>query len=276
MHGNGPQVGYAMIKVEEAVTKIPPVTVDFCVAETQGTIGFQLENAIRNHLQRSGIKRDVVTILSEVLVDPADPNFRNPTKPVGPFYTRYRAKMLQREKRWMMVEDSGRGFRKVVPSPFPREVLNSAIIKRLFDEGHIVICGGGGGIPVVRTKSGLLNGIDAVIDKDYTASLLARETGAELLVILTSINRVFINFNTPDMMPIARIDAAGMKKHFDEGQFPAGSMGPKIDACLKFLESGGSAALITSEDSLRGALAFKNGTWIFGRDFHAPEQMGFL
>jgi carbamate kinase len=190
VHGNGPQVGNIMIQVEQSVLQIPPITLDVAVAQTQGSIGFLLQTAIRNELTAQGIVKDVVTLLSEVEVDPDDPAFQKPTKPVGPFFNRYRAKVLTEERGWTMKEDAGRGYRKVVPSPKPKKILNFDVVRRLVTNGTVVVAAGGGGIPVVKGSDGAMRGIEAVIDKDYASSLLAAELKAVLFIVLTGVPRV--------------------------------------------------------------------------------------
>jgi len=201
-------------------------------------------------------------LISQVIVDPEDPAFQNPTKPIGPFYTKYRAQMLAREKKWTMVEDAGRGYRKVVPSPKPIDVVPKWIIRDLVRDGKIVIAAGGGGIPVIITSRGLFQGVEAVIDKDYAASLLAREVGVDLFIILTGTDRVYLNFGKPDQKecPVLTVDEA--EQHLKQGQFPAGSMGPKIRAAIEYIRNGGREVLITSAAHLKAALLNRSGTKI--------------
>ena len=262
VHGNGPQVGNLLIQMEEAVTKIPPYTLDVCDAMTEGSMGYMLERAITNELRRASIDKDVATIITPVLVDRNDPAFARPTKPVGPFYTDYRARQLMKDKSWSMVEAAGRGWRKVVASPKPIDVVPKFIIRDLVQAGRVVIAAGGGGIPVILNGRGFYEGVEAVIDKDYAASLIAREAGADLFVILTAIDRVFIDFGKPSQReaPVLTVDEA--KKHLDEGQFPAGSMGPKIRAAIDYIEAGGREVLITTAGQLKAALLRRSGTRI--------------
>lgn len=262
VHGNGPQVGNIMIQVEQSVLQIPPITLDVAVAETQGSIGFLLQAAIRNELVRRRIPKDVVTLLSEVEVDADDPAFQNPTKPVGPFFNRFRAKVLAEERGWTMKEDAGRGFRKVVPSPKPKRILNFEVIRRLVTGGTVTIAAGGGGIPVVRHTDGTFGGVEAVIDKDYASALLAAELKADLFIVLTGVPRVMKDFGKKTQAALPEISVREAKKLLSEGQFPPGSMGPKIDASIRFVEGGGSAVLITDAAHLKDALAGKNGTYI--------------
>ena len=262
VHGNGPQVGNLLIQMEEAVTKVPPYSLDLCDAMTEGSMGFMLERAITNELRRHSIDKEVITLVTQVVVDRNDPAFDSPTKPVGPFYTRYRAQQLAREKKWTVVEDAGRGYRKVVPSPKPIDVVPKWIIRDLVQAGRIVVAAGGGGIPVILNNRGLFEGVEAVIDKDYAASLIAREVKVDLFIILTGIEEVYINFGKPDQqeMPVLTVDEA--QKYLEEGQFPPGSMGPKIQAAIDYIKAGGKEVLITNAGHLKAALLKRAGTRI--------------
>ncbi|HEK84790.1 MAG: carbamate kinase [Candidatus Saccharicenans sp.] len=262
VHGNGPQVGNLLIQMEEASNKVPPFSLDVCDAMTEGSMGFMLEKAIINELRRNSIDKDVATVITQVVVDKDDPAFQKPTKPVGPFYPKFRAQQLRRQKKWTMVEDAGRGYRKVVPSPKPIDIVPKWIIRDLVMSGRVVIAAGGGGIPVILNSRGLYEGVEAVIDKDYASSLLAREVGAELFIILTGIPRVYYNFGQPDQKPLSVITVEEAKKYLAEGQFPAGSMGPKIKAAIEYIEAGGKEVLITSASHLRAALINRSGTRI--------------
>ncbi|MDH7493352.1 MAG: carbamate kinase [Candidatus Saccharicenans sp.] len=262
VHGNGPQVGNLLIQMEEAANKIPPFSLEVCDAMTEGSMGFMLEKAIVNELRKNSIDKDVATIITQVVVDREDPAFQKPTKPVGPFYPKFRAQQLARQKKWTMVEDAGRGYRKVVPSPRPIDVVPKWIIRDLVLSGRVVIAAGGGGIPVILNNRGLYEGVEAVIDKDYAASLLAREVGADLFIILTGIPRVYYNFGRPDQKPLPVITVAEAKKYLEEGQFPPGSMGPKIRAAIEYIEAGGREVLITSANHLKAALLNRSGTRI--------------
>jgi carbamate kinase len=262
VHGNGPQVGNLLIQMEEAANKIPPYSLDVCDAMTEGSMGFMLERALINELRRRSIDKEIASLVSQVVVDKDDPAFGKPTKPVGPFYSKFRGLELAREKKWSMVEDAGRGYRKVVPSPKPIDVVNNRIIRELVEAGRIVIAAGGGGIPVIINSNGLFEGVEAVIDKDYAASLLAREVKVDLFIILTAIERVYINFGKPDQreVPVLTVDEA--RKHLAEGQFPPGSMGPKIRAAVEYIEAGGREVLITKDTHLKAALINRSGTRI--------------
>ena len=262
VHGNGPQVGNLLIQMEEAADKIPPYSLDVCDAMTEGSMGFMLERALINELRRRSVDKEVASLVTQVVVDKDDPAFAKPTKPVGPFYSKFRGQELAREKKWSMVEDAGRGYRKVVPSPKPIDVVNNRIIRELVEAGRVVIAAGGGGIPVILNSNGLFEGVEAVIDKDYAASLLAREVKADLFIILTAIERVFIDFGKPSQReaPVLTVDEA--RKHLADGQFPPGSMGPKIRAAIEYIEAGGREVLITKDSHLKAALINRSGTRI--------------
>ncbi len=263
VHGNGPQVGNILIQVEEAVNKVPPLSLDVCVAASQGSIGYLLEAALRNEMRRERIRgKRVTTFLTAVVVDQHDPGFRRPTKPIGPFYTRFRAEDLMHKQGWNMIEDAGRGWRKVVPSPRPLEVLEIEAIKDAVLAGQIVIAGGGGGIPVYRTRQKDLRGVEAVIDKDYTAGLIATELKADLFVILTGVDQVSIHYGRPDQKKIRRMDAAEAAAHQASGEFPEGSMGPKIRTAIEFVRATGKEVLITSAPRLSDAIRGRAGTRI--------------
>ena len=260
VHGNGPQVGNILVQAEEASTKIPPQSLDVAVAQTEGSMGFMLQQAIRNRLEAIGHGGEVVTVLTEVEVDPADPAFKRPTKPIGPFFTRYRAEALERDLGWTMREDSGRGWRHVVPSPRPLHILNIRTVERMLDAAPVVIAAGGGGIPVVRGRDGQWRGIEAVIDKDFASALLAAELKADLYIILTGVAKVAIDFGKPTQKEIDRMTLEEAEKHLADGQFPPGSMGPKIEAAIQFARQSGQDVLITDVEHLREALDGKDGT----------------
>jgi carbamate kinase len=262
VHGNGPQVGNILVQAEEASTKIPPQTLDVAVAQTEGSIGFMLQQAIRNRLESIGHGGEVTTILTEVEVDPNDPGFKRPTKPVGPFFTRYRAETLERDHGWTMREDSGRGWRKVVASPRPIQILNLNTISHMVDTAKVLIAAGGGGIPVVRGRDGQWRGVEAVIDKDFASALLAAKLEASLYVVLTGVPKVAIDFGKPSQVFLDRMTVAEAEKHLAVGQFPAGSMGPKIEAAIQFVRASGKEVLITDVEHLREALEGKDGTLV--------------
>jgi carbamate kinase len=262
VHGNGPQVGNILVQAEEASTKIPPQSLDVCVAQTEGSMGFLLQQAIRNRLDSIGLGGDVATILTEVEVDPVDPAFKRPTKPIGPYFTRYRAEALERDLGWTMREEGGRGWRHVVPSPRPLRILNIETIAHMLNGAAVVIAAGGGGIPVVRGRDGQWRGVEAVIDKDFSSSLLASELNAQIYVVLTGVAKVAIDFEKPTQRAVDRLTVAEAQRYLAEGQFPAGSMGPKIEAAIQFVTRGGGQVLITDVEHLRDALAGREGTLI--------------
>jgi carbamate kinase len=262
VHGNGPQVGNILVQAEEASTKIPPQSLDVCVAQTEGSIGFMLQQAIRNRLESINVGGEVATILTEVEVDASDPAFKRPTKPIGPFFTRYRAEALERDLGWTMKEDSGRGWRHVVPSPRPLRILNINTIAHMLDTAAVVIAAGGGGIPVVRGRDGAWRGIEAVIDKDYASAKLASDLKADRFIILTGVPKVAIDFGKPTERFLDRMTVAEAEQHMADGQFPPGSMGPKIDSALQFVREAKQEVLITDVEVLREALEGKDGTVI--------------
>lgn len=262
VHGNGPQVGNILIQVEEAAARIPPQSLDVCVAQTQGSMGFLLETALSNVLGPAGFAKEIVTIVTTVEVDAADPAFLKPTKPIGPFFEKERAEALADERGWTIAEDAGRGWRKVVASPKPKAIRNTEIIAWLVNRGRIVIAGGGGGVPVVVDDSGRMRGVEAVIDKDYVASMLAANLAADLFVVLTGVPQVYRDFGKPTQRALASISAVEARALYDAGQFPKGSMGPKIDAALRFVEAGGREVLITDAGSLSEALDGRSGTYV--------------
>ncbi len=250
VHGNGPQVGNLLIQQEAGSSQIPPYSLDICGAMTQGSMGYMLERMLINRLRFLQEDAPVVSVLTEVVVDKEDRGFQDPTKPVGPFYPEFRALELMRAKRWKMKEDSGRGWRKVVPSPKPLEIVQLEAIKTLLHAGSCVIAGGGGGIPVIRDASGFLVGVEAVIDKDRLSALLAAQLEADLFIILTGVPKVALDFGKPTQRWVDRLTASEARQHLVDGQFPAGSMGPKIESALGFLEAGGHEVLITTAEAL--------------------------
>ena len=265
VHGNGPQVGNILIQAEEASTKVPPQSLDVAVAQTEGSIGLMLQQAMRSRLDTIGLPSEVATILTEIEVDQHDLAFKRPTKPIGPFFTRYRAEALSRDFGWVVKEDSGRGWRKVVPSPRPKRILNLGGIRALLGALPVVIAAGGGGVPVVFGRDREWRGIEAVIDKDHASALLAADLKAELYIVLTAVPQVAINFGKPNEEWISRMTLAEARRHMDDGQFPPGSMGPKIEAIHRFLVHGGRRGLITDPDNLVSALNGKAGTHFVGR-----------
>lgn len=262
VHGNGPQVGNIMIQVEEAITKIPPQSLDVCVAQTQGSMGFMLANQIRNRFNEEQLEKDIAAVLTEVVVDKDDPAFENPSKPVGPYFTAYRANLLMQEQGWQMVEDAGRGWRKVVASPRPKQILGAQMLRRLIEDGAVLVAGGGGGIPVYKDVGGYHRGVEAVIDKDYVASMLARDLDADLFIMLTQVPMVAENFGRPNQRWLRTLPLEHAYKMLEGNQFPPGSMGPKIRASLEFVEATGKEVLVTDEESLKMALERKAGTFL--------------
>jgi carbamate kinase len=258
-HGNGFQVGNILIRVEEALGKAYAIPLDVCVAESQGELGYLIEQSLQNGLTEKGIRLPVVSILTQVIVDPKDPAFKNPTKPVGPFYSRRQAARLE-QKGFQVVEQAGRGWRKVVPSPKPLEIDDLGIIDLLLRRNVIVIAGGGGGVPVVRTKRKTLKGVAAVVDKDLASATLACGIGAPHLIILTGERYVYRDYATKKQRPLRRLTIEEARRYLVEGQFPPGSMGPKIEAAIEFLERGGKQVVITAVTSLSQALKGKSGT----------------
>ncbi len=254
-HGNGPIVGNILIRNEAARDQIPPMPLDVCGADSQGGIGYMMQQSLQNELRRVGVSdRSVTTVVTQVIVDERDPAFRRPTKPIGPFYTQERARLLAKEKGWTIVEDAGRGYRRVVPSPRPLEVVEIAAIRKLVESGGIVIAVGGGGIPVSRQWDGSLHGVEAVIDKDLASSLLARLLGCEQLVIITGVDRVALHYGTPAQRDVEEATADELQRWTDEGHFPPGNMGPKVQAAIEFLRGGGREVVITSPAHLLRAL----------------------
>jgi carbamate kinase len=261
-HGNGPQVGNALLRIEETRDKAPILPLGVCVADTEGGMGYMIEQSLQNRLRHEGIKRHVVTIITQMVVDPNDPAIANPTKYVGQFYTEQDAKRYGETRGWQMKKDADRGWRRVVPSPLPLRAVEGETIKRLVESGVIVIAAGGGGIPVYYDEKGNLEGLDAVIDKDYASAVIGREIGAEILSILTSVNKVAIRFGSPNQSDLSTVTLSEIKRFDQEGHFPPGSMGPKVKAAIKFLENGGEMVTITSFENACKALTGEAGTRI--------------
>ncbi len=261
-HGNGPIVGNILERNEAAKDRIPPMPLDICGADSQGGIGYMIQQILGNVLRRRGIDNPVVSIVSQVIVSEEDDAFQDPTKPIGPYYSLDESKELERSKGWKMKEDAGgKGYRRVVPSPTPGDIVEADVISHLLSQGVVVIAVGGGGIPVVR-RDGKLEGVEAVIDKDRAASALASGIGAENLIILTNVEQVYTDFGKPEQMGLGRIKVSEMRKMYEAYEFPAGSMGPKIRAAIDFVEAGGQSAIITHSDTLREAVEGKVGTHI--------------
>ncbi|BBB97347.1 MULTISPECIES: carbamate kinase [Bradyrhizobium] len=261
-HGNGPVVGKIMMRQMLTMSRIPPMSMDICVAHSQGGIGYLLMQAIENVLRAHGNGRHVASLLTQVEVDANDPAFANPTKFVGPFFTEQEAQRISAELNWKMREDSGRGWRHVVPSPKPKHVCDISLVDALVKRGTIVIAGGGGGMPVIRDERGVRTGVPAVIDKDLTSAHIANVLGIEELLILTAVPRVAINFGKPDKRELDQVSLAQIKAYHREGHFPPGSMGPKVDAAIRFLEGGGKRAIISHLNCAMAALTGETGTHI--------------
>lgn len=262
-HGNGPQVGRIVIQNEVASASTPAMPFDVCGAMSQGMIGYHIQQGLSKVLRHRGINKNVVTVITQVVVDKDDPKFKAPSKPIGPFYTEEEAKAIAAEKGYTMKEDAGRGWRRVVASPLPVEIVELDAVKTLNDAGFVVVTVGGGGIPVVRNEAGDLEGVAAVIDKDLASEKLARDMDADALVILTAVEKVSINFKKPDQKDLDRMSAAEAKQYIKEGHFAPGSMLPKIEAALNFVESKpGRIAIITSLDKAVDAIEGRAGTTI--------------
>lgn len=261
-HGNGPQVGDILLKNEAAKSTLPQMPLDVCGAESQGMLGYMLQQSMHNELKSAGMTMVVTTILTQTVVDKNDLAFEHPSKPIGPFYTAMEAARLRREKGWTIINDAGRGYRRVVPSPNPIAIVEANSIRRLFDEGIVVISCGGGGVPVIQDDEGRFRGIEAVIDKDHCAALLARVIEAEVLLILTDVEKVSLNYGTRKQVDLDRLTVTEAEKYLEEGYFPAGSMGPKVESAVSFLKAGGRSAVITSLERANDALQGKAGTTI--------------
>jgi len=260
-HGNGPQVGFILRRSELSLHELHPVPLDYCGADTQGAIGYMFQKALTNHFQEQGMDKHALTVVTMVEVDKNDPAFQNPTKPIGSFLDEATAKERMQSGK-TFVEDAGRGWRQVVPSPKPKRIVEVEAIQKLVESGFVVVATGGGGIPVVEKESGGLIGIEAVIDKDFASALLANTIRADLLLISTAVEKVAINFNTPDVKWLDKMTIAEAKQYIAEGHFAPGSMLPKIQACINFLENGGEQALITDPENIPRALKGETGTWI--------------
>ncbi len=262
VHGNGPQVGYILLRAEYARKILHNVPLDSCVADTQGAIGYQLQKALGNELRLIGLDMDVTTVVTQVLVDDSDPSFSNPTKPIGSFMEKDEAEYHRDNDGWNVVEDAGRGWRRVVASPLPKEIIELGTIRKLIDSGVIVIAAGGGGIPVVRESDGLLYGREAVVDKDLAAALLAKDIGADVFVISTAVEKVCLNYNKPDEKKLDTISVKEAEEYMKEGHFAPGSMLPKIKAMTDYVKSTGGIGMITDPEHIYDALYSDAGTKI--------------
>ena len=261
-HGNGPGVGKVLMRQALSRDKVAPMSLDICVANTQGVTAYLLVQAFENALREVGNQRHVVGLVTQVEVDPDDPSFSNPTKPVGYFYSEKEANQLAETLGWTMREDAGRGWRMVVGSPRPKHICDISLLEVLASRGTVVIAGGGGGVPVVRDARGVRKGVEAVIDKDLTTAHMANVLGIEEMIILTAVSRVAINFGRADQQELDTVSVSQMRRHLEEGHFPAGSMGPKIEAVIKFINGGGRRAIIGHLNEALPAIKGETGTHI--------------
>ena len=264
-HGNGPQVGFILRRSEIAakVERMHEVPLDVCGADSQGAIGYELQQALRNEFFKRGMNKKACTIVTQVLVDKEDAAFKKPTKPIGSFMDEAEAKRREKEMGWSVVEDAGRGWRRVVASPLPKEIVELDAVRTLLSAGQVVITVGGGGIPVVDRGDGELVGTAAVIDKDFASSLLASSINAEIFIVATAVEKVAINFGKPDQQWLDKMTRAEAQAYLDEGKhFAKGSMAPKVQAAIRYLENGGGAAIITNPENIGRALKGETGTWI--------------
>jgi carbamate kinase len=265
-HGNGPQVGNLLLQQEVTPPHVPPMPLDVLVAQTEGSLGYVMQQALLNELRARHIGRYVVTVVTQVLVDPEDAAFRKPTKPIGPFLSKEEAEDRAGRLGWIIKEDAGRGWRRLVPSPRPVDIIQKSTIRDSAARGDIVLAGGGGGIPIIRDpQTRRYVGVEAVIDKDLTSSVLATLIHAELFVILTAVPQVYLGFRSPNQRALGALTLEEIEAFRAEGHFPAGSMGPKIDAIIDYLRGGGVRALVTNPDSLEDALHGRAGTHFVGR-----------
>jgi len=262
-HGNGPQVGFILLRSELARHVLnQTVPLDVAGADSQGGIGYMIQQALGNELRRRGLSKRTVTLVTQTLVDPADPAMQHPSKPIGLFYNAQEAQQRQHEHGWTMIEDAGRGWRRVVPSPYPRKIIESSLIETMVNTGVVVISTGGGGIPVIADQNGDIVGIEAVIDKDLASSLLASTLHADLLLISTGVEKIALNYRQHDQHDLDKLTLGEAQNYLDEGHFAKGSMEPKIRAAIEYLQHGGKAVLITRPETITRALAGETGTWI--------------
>jgi carbamate kinase len=261
-HGNGPQVGFILRRAELAAHELHPVPLDSCGADTQGAIGYMFQKALHNEFEERGIGKQAATVVTQVLVDRNDPAFKEPSKPIGSFMEESVAQERSEHDGWAVVEDAGRGWRRVVPSPLPIKIMEQEAIQTLVNAGYVVIAVGGGGIPVVLDEDGQLTGVEAVIDKDFASGLLAANIQADLLLITTAVEKIALNFNKPEQVWLDEMTLIEARKYLQEGHFGKGSMGPKVAAIIRFLEQGGKEALVTDPDNIEKALKGETGTRI--------------
>jgi carbamate kinase len=261
-HGNGPQVGFILRRSEIASKELHEVPLDYCGADTQGSIGYMFQQALHNEFLKRGIKKTPATVITQTVVDRNDKAFQNPTKPIGSFMEEAQAREKMEKEGWTCVEDAGRGWRRVVPSPIPQRIIEADAIKNLIDHDFVVVAVGGGGIPVIENADGSIVGVEAVIDKDFGSAILASMIDADLFMISTAVEKVAINFNKPDQKWVDKMTAEEAQRYLEEGQFGKGSMAPKIEAVLKYLAKGGKKAIITDPEHMLDALNGKTGTVI--------------
>lgn len=264
-HGNGPQVGSIMRRVEISSGEVYPIDLGLAVADTQAGMGYMIAQTLRNELRRRGADRECVAVVTTVVVDAKDPAFANPSKPIGPFMKQQEAELHRDRDGWKIVEDSGRGWRRVVPSPKPVRIGELGTIKELVRQGHMLVAGGGGGVPVIEKENGEIHGVEAVIDKDFTSAIIAAEIGADALVLVTAVDHVYVNFGKPDQRGLKHVSVAEIEKHIVEKQFPPGSMLPKIQAAVQFLKARNDStarAVIADLDKVPAALRGETGTTI--------------
>jgi carbamate kinase len=264
-HGNGPQVGFILLRSElvSEDAPVPRLSLDMAVADSVGGVGYIISNSMANELGRLGLADRVACVLTQTVVDPADPAFQHPTKPIGPAYSQAEAEQHQREAGWAMVEDAGRGYRRVVASPHPTRIVEAGAIRTLVEAGYVVIACGGGGIPVVEAEPGIYKGVEAVIDKDFASALLAASLGVPTFVVSTGVEKVAIRFRQPDQRFLDRMSLSEARQYLEAGEFPEGSMGPKIRAAIEFITRGGKEVIITSPAHLEEAIAGRTGTHLF-------------
>ena len=263
-HGNGPQIGNIILRSEYSSSYIYPLPLDVCVSDSEGGMGYMFQQTFYNKLHEKRIRQEVVTIITQTVVDPQDPAFKNPSKPVGRFYSAEEAQVMSKERGWIIQEDSGRGYRRMVPSPKPLEIVEINAIESLKDQGFHIIAAGGGGIPVFRGPQGYLHGVEAVVDKDLASSIIARSIRVDLFIIITAVEKVCLHYNTPRQKPLDRISLSKAREYLIQGMFSAGSMGPKIQAVIQYLEHYPEGkALITTPEQIIPALHHETGTWFY-------------
>ena len=261
-HGNGPQVGFILRRSELSRHELHEVPLDYCGADTQGAIGYMFQQALYNEFRHRGIQKQAATVVTQVLVSAQDPAFKHPTKPIGSFMDESTASQRAAGEGWSVVEDAGRGWRRVVASPLPVSIVQREIIEAMIVAGFVVIAVGGGGIPVVEDPAGNLVGVEAVIDKDFASALLAASIAADLFLISTAVPQIALNYGKPDQQWLDRISLADAKQYLQQGHFAKGSMGPKVQAIINYLEAGGKQALVTNPENIGRALAGETGTWV--------------